>query len=111
MDAVGSGAGSGQQETGGRNAAMSPSRAMGARSGSIERSSSQTRQYSRLNTLEGIGASVGPQVNADALDDRRGRPGYQNERNTPNHARLGSAKGARSVSRGRDAIPETTDEA
>lgn len=49
-----------------------------------------------MNTLEGIGSSMSVTVNPDALDDRRGRPGYQNENNF--RQQLGSPTGARSVS-------------
>lgn len=80
---------------------------MGARSGSIERTGSRT--YSGLNTLEGIGSSMSVSINPDALDDRRGRPGYQNENNF--RQAVGSPTGARSVSAQRSssvsrAIPE-----
>lgn len=86
-----------------RHASMSPSRAMGTRSVSIDRSGKPTQPvYSRLNTLEGIGSSVSPQVNPDAFDDRRGRTtkpvdGAERDSRFP----LGSPTGARSVSSSR----------
>lgn len=94
----------------GRNASMSPTRAMGARSVSIERkagSGSGQPIYRGLNTLEGIGSSVSPQVNPAAIDDRRGRTGFRVEDNLGagevgrGRNPVGSPTGARSVSANR----------
>jgi hypothetical protein len=66
---------------------------------SIERSPSDAaRRRTGLNTIEGMGTSVGPEVNPDALDSRRGRQGYQDV--TASAGRVLSpnrAMGARSV--------------
>lgn len=85
-----------------RHASMSPSRAMGSRSISIDRNGKPTQPiYRKLNTLEGIGSSVSPQVNPEAFDDRRGRTTKLAEGDRNPRFPIGSPTGARSVSRSR----------
>lgn len=85
-----------------RHASMSPSRAMGSRSMSIDRSGKPTQPiYRKLNTLEGIGSSVSPQVNPDAFDNRRGRTTKVADGDRDTRFPVGSPTGARSVSRNR----------
>ncbi|KAK9893491.1 hypothetical protein P389DRAFT_181967 [Cystobasidium minutum MCA 4210] len=82
-----------------RHASMSPSRAMGTRSVSIDRSGKPTQPvYRGLNTLEGIGSSVSPQVNPEAFDSGRGRSSSRNREAENTRFPVGSPTGARSVS-------------
>ncbi|KAL7005086.1 hypothetical protein EMMF5_005326 [Cystobasidiomycetes sp. EMM_F5] len=88
-----------------RNASLSPTRAMGARSVSRGRdSSADTRMRTRLDTLEGIGSSISPVVAHDALDGSTGIRGRQSRSPAPgeNSGRVSSmspsrAMGARST--------------
>ena len=64
-----------------RNASLSPTRAMGARSVSIDRNrSGDTRMRTRLDTLEGIGSSMSPVATHDALSGGTGSRGRSSSR-------------------------------
>ncbi|CAD6576503.1 MAG: hypothetical protein CYPHOPRED_006023 [Cyphobasidiales sp. Tagirdzhanova-0007] len=81
------------------NASQSPSRAMGARSISADKATSG-RQRKGLDTIEGVGSSVGPQINPDAFEGRRVRVGRRDSSDDNAQSRFTSpsrAMGARST--------------